>query len=196
MITEIRGTIVSAGKDTVTIMVGGVGIEVHVSPTLGSLLSGKKEAHLYTRLLVREDGLFIYGFQNREERAIFDLLLTVKGIGPKTAMGVLSAIPVQEFYRAVVSSDEKVLSGLPGIGRKTAGRIILELRDRIGLPPEKGKEKTSSAGSIVEEACEALAALGYSREEARGAVERALGETGASDLELLLREALRKLARI
>ncbi|HHW17669.1 MAG TPA: Holliday junction branch migration protein RuvA [Firmicutes bacterium] len=196
MITEIRGTIVSAGKDTVTIMVGGVGIEVHVSPTLGSLLSGKKEAHLYTRLLVREDGLFIYGFQNREERAIFDLLLTVKGIGPKTAMGVLSAIPVQEFYRAVVSSDEKVLSGLPGIGRKTAGRIILELRDRIGLPPEKGKEKTSSPGSIVEEACEALAALGYSREEARGAVERALGETGASDLELLLREALRKLARI
>jgi len=196
MISQISGTIVSKNKDTVTVMVGGFGLEVYVNSRLMPDLFEGQKVRLYTKVIAKEDGWYLYGFQNREEKALFDLLLTVKGIGPKLALGVLSSVSVQEFYKAVVSSDEKALAGLPGIGRKTAGRIILELRDRIGLSSERGKEKIFPPSRIFDEASEALCALGYTRQEAETALKEVLNGVKSHDLETLLREALRRLARI
>jgi len=142
---------------------------------------------------VRDDSLQLYGFKNLEERALFDMLMTVQGIGPRIAVGILSSLPVMEFYKAVLSQDEKTLTKLPGIGKKTAGRIIVELRDKIGLP--KHRHTADTRADMMSEATEALMALGYSRQEAHDALSRAIRSFDGSDLEALLREALKYLAR-
>jgi len=200
MIAEIKGTVVSREKDALVVMTGGLGLEVHVPSRLLQSAGTGDALELHTRLLVRDDGWHLYGFQTREERNVFDLLLTVKGIGPKLAMGVLSAISPEEFYHAVVSQNEKLLTSLPGVGRKTAERIMVELRDRIGLSQRKDTEKSVTGEDVFGEAIEALLALGYGWQEAKDALDRVLWERSGSlarvDLETLLKEALRKLARI
>ncbi|HHX10198.1 MAG TPA: Holliday junction branch migration protein RuvA [Firmicutes bacterium] len=194
MISQLSGKLISKSKDTVTVMVGGVGLEVNVPSGLLSVLEVGQDVQLYTRLLVRDDSLQIYGFKNLEERTLFDMLMTVQGIGPRLAVGVLSSLPVMEFYKAVLSKDEKTLTRLPGIGKKTAARIIVELRDRIGLPKHKlGTIHTRP--DMIGEAAEALMALGYSRQEAEDALSRATRSFDGCDLEALLREALKYLAR-
>ncbi|HHY11284.1 MAG TPA: Holliday junction branch migration protein RuvA [Firmicutes bacterium] len=186
--------LISKDERNVTVMVGGIGFEVHVPSGLLDVLQVGQEIHLYTRLLVRDDGWHIYGFRNLEDRTLFDMLLTVQGVGPRTAVGILSSLPVMEFYRAVLSRDEKALTRLPGIGKKTAGRIIVELRDKIGLP--KGKlDVAFGQPDMIGEAAEALLALGYSRQEAQEALSRATKTVSGPDLETLLREALKYLAR-
>lgn len=194
MISQLSGKLISKSKDTVTVMVGGVGLEVNVPSGLLSVLEVGQDVQLYTRLLVRDDSLQIYGFKNLEERTLFDMLMTVQGIGPRLAVGVLSSFPVMEFYKAVLSKDEKTLTRLPGIGKKTAARIIVELRDRIGLPKHKlGTIHTRP--DMIGEAAEALMALGYSRQEAEDALSCATRSFDGCDLEALLREALKYLAR-
>ncbi|HAF66755.1 MAG TPA: Holliday junction branch migration protein RuvA [Clostridiales bacterium UBA9857] len=193
MISLLNGKLVSKGKDSITVLVGGVGLEVTVpSGVLTAFETGQK-IQLYTRLIVRDDSLQLYGFKNLEERALFDMLMTVQGIGPRIAVGILSSLPVMEFYKAVLSQDEKTLTKLPGIGKKTAGRIIVELRDKIGLP--KHRHTTDTRADMMSEATEALMALGYSRQEAHDALSRAIRSFDGSDLEALLREALKYLAR-
>ncbi|MGB4656285.1 MAG: Holliday junction branch migration protein RuvA [Bacillota bacterium] len=193
MISLLNGKLISKGKDSITVLVGGVGLEVTVpSGVLTAFETGQK-IQLYTRLIVRDDSLQLYGFKNLEERALFDMLMTVQGIGPRIAVGILSSLPVMEFYKAVLSQDEKTLTKLPGIGKKTAGRIIVELRDKIGLP--KHRHTTDTRPDMMSEATEALMALGYSRQEAHDALSRAIRSFDGSDLEALLREALKYLAR-
>lgn len=194
MISELKGPVASKGKDSVTIIVGGIGFEVNVPSGLWNSLPVNQEVHLHTRLLVRDDGWHLYGFGNLEDRALFDMLLTVRGVGPRTAVGVLSSLPVQEFYKAVLSKDEQVLTRLPGIGKKTAGRIIVELRDKIGLPKDKVGPVAGQPG-IIDEAADALLALGYTKQEADAALLRASESVLPNDLETLLREALKYLAR-
>ncbi|MGI6163859.1 MAG: Holliday junction branch migration protein RuvA [Bacillota bacterium] len=194
MISELKGHVASKGKDSVTILVGGIGFEVNVPSGLWNSLPVNQEVHLHTRLLVRDDGWHLYGFKNLEDRALFDMLLTVRGVGPRTAVGVLSSLPVQEFYKAVLSKDEQVLTRLPGIGKKTAGRIIVELRDKIGLPKDKSNPVVGQPG-IIDEAADALLALGYTKQEADAALLRASESVSSNDLETLLREALKYLAR-
>jgi Holliday junction DNA helicase RuvA len=194
MISELKGHVASKGKDSVTILVGGIGFEVNVPSGLWNSLPVNQEVHLHTRLLVRDDGWHLYGFKNLEDRALFDMLLTVRGVGPRTAVGVLSSLPVQEFYKAVLSKDEQVLTRLPGIGKKTAGRIIVELRDKIGLPKDKSNPVVGQPG-IIDEAADALLALGYTKQEADAALLRASESVFSNDLETLLREALKYLAR-
>ncbi|MGI6620576.1 MAG: Holliday junction branch migration protein RuvA [Bacillota bacterium] len=194
MISQLKGMLISKGKDTVTVMVGGIGFEVNVPSGLLSTVETGQEVHLYTRLLVRDDSLDVYGFRSPEERTLFDMLMTVQGIGPRTAVGVLSSLPVMEFYKAVLSRDEATLTKLPGIGKKTAGRIIVELRDKIGLPKDK-PDIGLAPPDMMGEATEALMALGYSRQEAQEALSLAVRSVAGSDLEALLREALKYLAR-
>ncbi len=196
MISELRGTACRKSKDSVTVDVNGVGLELRVTPNLLERIHLESRVHVFTRLIVRDDGWNLYGFGSPEDRACFDLLLTVKGIGPKLALGILSTLRPDEFYRAVVQNDERVLTGLPGVGKKTAARIVVELRDRIGLRAPLPDGRDLPSGDLLQEAGEALVALGYSWQEARSAAEKALLENQPSDLETLLREALRRLARV
>lgn len=191
MIAEVEGPVSARSKDSLTVLVGGLALEVHVPPRTARRLSDSPKVHLFTRLIIKEDGWNLYGFENKEERAVFDLLIQVKGVGPKTALGVIDSLAPEEFYRAVISSEEKTFSRIPGIGKKTAGRILLELRDKIGFG--RGSEGEPVSGNIVAEACEALMALGYSFQEAKDAISRV---SGAQDLDSLIREALKQLARV
>lgn len=195
MIAELRGIVVDAGRDFLVIDTSGVGLEVKVTPRLASLHSRDDRVHVYTRLIVREDNWSLYGFGSREERACFDLLLSVRGIGAKVSMSVLSHLKPQDFYRAVLSEDDRPLVGVPGVGKKTAGRMILELRDRIGLSAKEETRKAAPVGDIEEDAQQALMALGYTWQEAKDAVSNASTKDPGIDLETLVREALRRLAR-
>ncbi len=194
MIWDLKGTVAGKGPETVVLDVGGVGIELSVTPAVSARLTEGERARLYTRLIVREDAISLYGFETCEERACFDLLLKVRGVGPKVALSALDRFRPDAFYSAVLASDEEALTRIPGVGRKTAGRIILELRDRIGLKPSK--ELAMSAPAVLGEACQALAALGYSRQEASLALEKLDAKTISGDLETVLREALKRLARV
>ncbi len=195
MISELRGIVVDVGRDCLVVDTAGVGLEVRCTPRLASSKSRDDKIHLYTRLIVREEAWNLYGFATREERACFDLLHSVRGIGAKVCMSVLSHLKPEDFYRAVLSQDDRVLVSVPGVGKKTAGRIILELRDRIGLGVKEDAQKSLPPGDMEEEAREALLALGYSWQEAKDAVSNAREAQGDIDLETLLREALRRLAR-
>lgn len=201
MISEITGNLVDRGKDTLIVETGGIGFEVRVTQNLAGSFSLNDKIHLYTRLIVREDGWSLFGFRTREERACFDLVQTVRGVGPKVALSVVSAMGSQGFYRAVLASDERGLTTVPGVGKKTAARIILELRDRIGLGESKETLPAAKApgapGDAREEALEALLALGYTWQEARDALANiGLDARDGGDLETVLREALRRLARV
>lgn len=194
MISEITGTITYRNKDSITVTTGGIGYEIFLPSNLK--VSGDGEViHLYTQLLVREDGWHLYGFQTREEKALFNLILTVRGVGPKVALSILSVMKLNDFYRAVLSADEKALTGIPGIGRKTAARIVVELRDRVGLSSEKEEFIARGFQSDTHnEAAQALLALGYTWEEAVGAI-KSVQVKGVTDLDNLIKEALKALAR-
>ncbi len=196
MIAELKGTVTRKSKDALTVYINGMGLEICVAPRLLESIPTGSHAHLFTRLVVREDSWTLYGFENAADRTCFDLLMTVKGIGPKLALGILSRLRPEEFYNAVVAYDERLLTGLPGVGKKTAARIVVELRDRIGLGVHKPEGFPVPRPDVMGEASEALGALGYSWQEARDALEKALRENPSCDLETLLREALKRLARV
>lgn len=197
MIAELRGVLVDRGRDTLVIDVGGVGYEVFVTQGLLETLSLEDKVHLHTRLIVREDAWTLFGFRTREERACFDLLQSVRGVGPKVALAVVSRMRPEEFYRAVIAQDERGLTGVQGVGKKTAARIILELRDKIGLGASKETApKSRVITNVREEALEALLALGYTWQEASAALANIGLENAGGDLESVLREALRRLARL
>ncbi len=195
MISDLKGSVTRCGNDHLVLSVNGIGFEVRVIPALLESFRVGQQAHLYTRLIVKDDGWSLYGFETLEDRDFFDLLLTVKGIGPKLALGVLSGIRPEEFYKAIVSGDERALVGLPGIGKKTAARAVLELKDRIEAAMPHLQGQTVQIDETQIEAREALVALGYTRPEAAGAVQKAFRDHSPLELETLLREALRILAR-
>ncbi|MEX0974249.1 MAG: Holliday junction branch migration protein RuvA [Bacillota bacterium] len=195
MIAELRGIVVDAGKDFLVIDTNGVGFEVRVTSRLASSFSREDRVHVYTRLIIREDAWNLYGFKTREERACFDLLLSVRGVGAKVSLSVISYLQPQDFYRAILAQDDRALVGVPGVGKKTAGRMILELRDRIGLGAKEEPGKAVPPADVEEEAQEGLMALGYTWQEAKDAVSNVRKAEPGIDLETLLREALRKLAR-
>ena len=194
MISELTGAVKGVERDSIVIEVGGIGFEVQVTPRLASSVAKEDRIHVYTRLLVREDGFTLYGFRTREERACFDLLLSVRGVGARVSMSILSHLDPQEFSRAVLAQDDRALVGVPGVGKKTAGRMILELRDRIGLGAREEATRKESRGNIEGEALEGLLALGYTWQEARDALAK-VKVADTKDLETVLREALRTLAR-
>lgn len=192
MISGVRGRIVSKAEGSVQIDLHGLILRVLTSQTtISDLGSLGEQVELLTHLYVREDQLTLFGFTSKNELDLFELLLTVSGVGPRVALSVLSTARPSEIEQAIESEDVNVLSRVPGIGKKTAGRIIFDLRGK--LPEREGK----GAAPLVaqdQEALEALQSLGYSAVEARNAlagVERFDGQT----VEERVYAALQTLAR-
>jgi len=183
MISRLRGTAVARTGDKLVLEVGGVGYALAVTPTASRLAEGGGEVALETYLNVREDALQLYGFAEPAERELFEHLLAVSGVGPKVALAIVSGSPPAELRRAIALEDTDRFEAIPGIGKKTAQRVVLELKEKLGsvaAAPER-----SQIG-----ARDALVELGYSMVEA----ERALAEvdpglTVEEQVRLALREA-------
>lgn len=195
MIHFIEGTIEDINGGSIVINHGGIGFELMVPQTVLDGLPGVgNEVRMYTHFHVREDAMSLYGFLSRDDRALFGQLITVSGIGPKGALGILSVMSADDVRFAVLAEDAKTIAKAPGIGVKTAGKLILELKDKISAADvvenaqnrgEAAKESISVSGQIVSEAVEALAALGYSAAEAMKAVNAVPHEDGMTVAELL-----------
>jgi holliday junction DNA helicase RuvA len=199
MIAHLRGTLLQKGTQAVVLENGGVGYEVHVPLSTFYALpkTGQEVAlHIYTH--VREDILALFGFHSPLEKSIFLMLISVSGIGPKLAVNILSGIGPEEFLHAVAGGDSLRLQSIPGVGRKTSERIVLELREKaqklVGeiRTPDLGVEEPADRGKL-EDAISALVNLGYPPKIAKGAVEKVASKGKEQSLEEWIREALRLL---
>jgi holliday junction DNA helicase RuvA len=193
MIHRLRGILVEKDTDGVVVDVGGVGYRASASvATLRALPSLGEECVIHTRMVVREDAMLLFGFAAPEERAAFDALTAVSKVGPKLALAVLSAMSPQQISEAVARGDVPKLSSVPGLGRKTAERLVLELKgkDLAVFGPEPVVTSGGGGGGPYMEAREALTGLGYSLEEA----EKALNSIPPQDsVEQYIKEALRRI---
>lgn len=197
LICLLRGRVVGRGIDWAIIDVGGVGFRVAVpTSTAAALPPPGQEATLHVHTHVREDALALYGFSREDELRLFEQIVSVSGMGPKLALTALSTLRPDEFRRAVAEEDAATLTRIPGVGRKTAQRIILELKGKLeaGIVADAPGE-VAAASALDEDAIAALVALGYAEAEAARAV-RAARRTaeGFSDAAQLVRMALRELA--
>ena len=200
MIGAVKGIVAYLGSDNCIIdTAGGVGYRIYMAPSQLAQLFLGKEVRVNVHTAVREDAITLYGFLSLEYYELFELLLTVSGVGPKLAMGITGAVKPEEFYLAVQTKDMKVLTKLPGIGKKTAERMHLELKDKIGdgFTEVVGNDYGSSVSAktdAISEAMEALSSLGYSNSEIVPALKKIEGlETLAS--EEIIRQALKLFAR-
>ena len=198
MIAFVRGEIENISEDNVVIDTGGIGYNIKISSGTADRLPGLgREVKLYTYTCVREDAFWLYGFLTRDELEIFKKLITVNGIGPKGGLAILSVMTADDLRFAIMSGDARAIAKAPGIGAKTAGRVILDLKDKISLEDTlMQKEMNSYAGISAgedqgarNEAVEALVALGYSASDALRAVKQVDSEE--TDAELILKQALK-----
>ena len=195
MIAYLSGKLAQTGPTHLVVDVGGVGYFVHI-PLSSYDRVGEvgEQVHILTYLHVKEDGMELFGFATEEERELFRTLVSVSGVGPKLAQAVLSAMSPEEFRRAVAKNDLGRLTSVPGIGRKTAQRLVLELREKFGeevLPEEIAPEVVEVKGAS-EEAFLALLSLGMRDSEARTALAKARRRLGEeAPVEELIREALK-----
>ncbi len=193
-----KGVIARRDERSLVIEVGGIGIRVNVpEPCLGRVGKVGERAELLTRLVVREDSLTLFGFSSEAERSMFDSLTGVSGIGPKAAISILSCGGAGDIARMIIEEDVRALVKIPGIGKKTAERIVVELKDRIEI--ERAPVSTEGAAGrmpagVFEEAAEALMSLGLSRPAAERAIERIEqdGQTASLPVEDIVKMALRK----
>lgn len=184
MIANLEGTVLSAGDDYLVVGVGGIGIRVFVPKALAGQTREGERIFLYTQLIVREDSLTLYGFETQEEVEFFDLLLGVNGIGPRTALAVLSTLSVEAVRRAVLSEQGDIFARVPGVGKKTGQKIVLHLQGKVG----RGAELLPIVDADTE-VLDALTALGYSVVEAQAALQ-SIPRDAPKDVETRLRLAL------
>ena len=199
MISYIKGTLERRGENDIIVETGGIGYRIFVSPaTLAKLPQTGETVQIFTYFSVKEDGMSLYGFAAREEQEMFEKLLLVSGVGPKGALGFLSVLKPSEIVMAILSDDVKTLSKAPGIGRKTAQRVILDLKDKFKT--EDAVSSFEGTADIAEsfvggdakfEAIDAMTALGYSRSEAAQAVNAVAAE--GMTTEDILKAALKRM---
>ncbi len=197
MIASVRGPVLSIGLDHTVIEVGGVGYAVYATPaTLAGLRRGD-EARLWTSLVVREDSLTLYGFADVESRDLFGLLQTASGVGPRLALATLAVLAPEQLSQALADGNLTMLTQVPGIGKKSAERLTLELRDKVGAVagPATGTEHAADAGHgrVRSEVSDALVSLGFSAKQAEQSVEAVLAEgvpDRGADTSAVLRKAL------
>lgn len=198
MLSFIKGEAVDFGENTVVIDNGGIGYELTVSNvTVEKIKNGSRFVCLQCYMAVREDGISLYGFLTKEEKNMFLKLITISGVGPKAAIGILSGMEVYDLMRVIMASDIKALSKLKGVGKKTAERIVLELRGEIDAESREIMESAKSAGAEEAldadsaDAISALRSLGFTQSEATEAVKKA--KPFAKTAEELVAKALRSL---
>ncbi|NLJ77114.1 MAG: Holliday junction branch migration protein RuvA [Peptococcaceae bacterium] len=196
MIAFIRGKLIDVETGAVVIDVGGIGYKVHIPLSSSYQLPARgSEIALHTNLIVRDDGLYLYGFRGKNELNFFLRLLGVSGVGPKVALAVLSTHSPGELGRAIADEDFAVLTQAPGIGKKTAARIILELKDKVSDLFDETDSGDIMDGGREKDALEALEALGYSPLEASRALKEAQAGLTDAPVEDLIKGALRLLER-
>ncbi len=201
MIVQLRGKIISKQPPSLVIDVNGVGYEVEAPMStfyqIGQELS---EVCILTHMVVREDAQLLYGFATEQERLLFKMLIKINGVGPKLGIGILSGIESQDFFQTINNADEARLVKIPGIGKKTAQRLIIELRDKIPKDlaylsnQTESPNSANSANSIEQEAISALMGLGYKNKDAEAMVKRVVANaTSTEDLiRLSLKSAMNK----
>ncbi len=211
MIASVNGRVAAVSPDGAVVEVGGVGLAVQCTPGTIARLQVGESARLATSLVVREDSLTLYGFADDDERQLFELLQTANGVGPRLAQAVLAIHPPREVRRAVSTADVKALMQVPGIGKKGAERLILELRDRLGSvttdtsldgPAPAGLPSVTPVAPWRDQLTSALIGLGWSAREAETALaqlapvaDAQIVETGSVEVAVLLRQALQLLGR-
>ena len=211
MIASVNGRVAAVSPDGAVVEVGGIGLAVQCTPGTIARLQVGESARLSTSLVVREDSLTLYGFADDDERQLFELLQTANGVGPRLAQAVLAIHPPREVRRAVSMADVKALMQVPGIGKKGAERLILELRDRLGSltsdtsldgPALPGLASVTPVAHWRDQLSSALVCLGWSLKEAESAVlqlapvaDEQIVATGSVEVAVLLRQALQLLGR-
>jgi Holliday junction DNA helicase RuvA len=211
MIASVSGRVAAVSPDGAVVEVGGIGLAVQCTPGTIARLQVGESARLSTSLVVREDSLTLYGFADDDERSLFELLQTANGVGPRLAQAVLAIHPPREVRRAVSMADVKALMQVPGIGKKGAERLILELRDRLGStstdtpldgPAPAGLPSVTPVAPWRDQLTSALVGLGWSVKEADGAVvqlapvaDEQIAANGSVEVAVLLRQALQLLGR-
>lgn len=202
MIAFIQGELCDAGQDTIVVACHGIGYEIQIPVSVAQALPDPGNVvKIYTYTYVREDALGLFGFLTKDDLAVFKLLITVNGVGPKAALAILSAMTADELRFAILAEDAKAIAKAPGIGPKTAKRMIIELKDKLNLESMiegHGDAEMSSSGhgdvdaNVRDEVIMALTALGYGNTEAVRAV-RAVSGADEMDSETLLKQALKKI---
>lgn len=200
MISYVKGELTEVFEDTIVVENHGIGYNIKVPASMVSRIpSAGTDIKVYTYLYVREDAMNLYGFLTRDDLDVFKLLITVNGIGPKGALGILSTITPDDLRFAVLSDDVKMISSAPGIGAKTAQKLIIELKDKLKLEEAFEKRLASDDNNGItqlsdarNEAIQALVALGYGNSEALKAVKQ-IDTLDMKDSEMILKEALKKL---
>lgn len=196
MIASVRGIVLATAGGTAIVEVGGVGLQIAVTPGHALSMRVGSEVSMRTALIVREDELALYGFADAEGREVFDLLRGVSGVGPKSAMGLLAAMSPAEIASAVTREDDAAFRKVSGIGPKTAKLIVVSLAGKLQVTPTGGKAPSSGAASISESVLVALVGLGWSERVAAQAVDEAIASAAEADRDsvpLLLRSALGRL---
>jgi Holliday junction DNA helicase RuvA len=211
LIASVNGRVAAVSPDGAVVEVGGIGLAVQCTPGTIARLQVGENARLSTSLIVREDSLTLYGFADDDERSLFELLQTANGVGPRLAQAVLAIHPPREVRRAVSTADVKALMQVPGIGKKGAERLILELRDRLGVttsdtsldgPPVTGLPSVTPVAPWKDQLTSALVGFGWSVKEADGAIaqlvpvaDEQIAANGSVEIAILLRQALQLLGR-
>jgi Holliday junction DNA helicase RuvA len=200
MIASVSGTVTAVGLDHAVVEVGGIGLAVRTTPaTLAGLRRGQ-QATLATTLVVREDSLTLFGFATPEAKELFELVQSVTGVGPKIALALLAVLEPDELRRALAGGDTAALTRAPGIGRKGAERLVLELKDKVGLVPAAGPGSSAPAAPWSDRLVEALAGLGFTTKQATDAVAAVASDSddpavANGDVGVLLRRALALLGK-
>ncbi|MDQ7807105.1 Holliday junction branch migration protein RuvA [Amycolatopsis sp. A133] len=196
MISSVRGEVLSVSLDHVVVEVGGVGFAVQATPATLATLRRGEEAQLHTALVVREDSLTLFGFADADARELFGLLQTVSGIGPRLALATLAVLDPDKLRAALVEGNITVLTSVPGIGRKGAERLTLELRDKVTALAGAGDTPAVTApGALRAEVVEALAGLGFPAKQAEQAVDKVIADGDGHTTASVLRAALATLGR-
>lgn len=198
MISHLKGILEHIDKNHIVVDVGNVGYHINIpASTITGMPKTGEQVKLFTYQVVREDDISLYGFLSKEERSLFSLLLTVSGIGPKVSMAILSGFPIDRLVAAITKGDVDLISTVPGIGKKTAQKLIIELKEKVARAYSI-KLSDMSIGMpgdapVVSDAISALISLGYSPREARDAILKSGIDTSSQDVEGIIKQALKSL---
>lgn len=193
MITKITGRLVEKSPTELVIDCNGIGYLVNISLNTFSMIGDDENISLFTYLQVKEDSHSLFGFSDKQERSLFKKLISVSGIGASTARTMLSSLSTEEIQNAIISENVSTIQSIKGIGLKTAQRVIIDLRDKVGLLLEKNEINTNIYNTNQDEALSALEVLGYGRKQTTKIVQMLINESPEITVEQLIKGALNKL---